>query len=428
MSNVVRLPRPSGKRDGANELGFYLRVGRNDHKKLLDALATGHKRVFGLIIEAHNVDRHKELCTEARNRGFDVILDPMTQQMAMPGGHTTLLSELPWGTDEVQRVTHYTDANLHEQAEKIRDFVFKHKFTSVIGPTHYLQNPNDLWLRTDINLMSALRNKLDENGQHIPLIYSLAFPISVFREPLERNALRNAIADAPMDALWLKVDNFGSDTTGDKTKAYIEACQDLHDLGVPIIADRVGGLPGLGLLAFGAVGGISHGVTLLENFSAGGWKKPRTGRGMIHQPRVYVPDLDLFLKPKEAEAFFNASRLKSRFGCKNTHCCPEGLKGMIGNPVQHFLFQRSQQIDSIGNTPQPLRINEYLDRHVRHVSDQVAAAASFSGLDEDLQKKLGKKQQSVARFRDALVNLNQEKSLKDTLSVLPERRRKEENN
>ena len=48
---------------------------------------------------------------------------------------------------------------------------------------------------------------------------------------------------------------------GEKAAAYIEACRDFHKQGIPVIGDHVGGLPGLAALAFGAVGGIAHGVT-----------------------------------------------------------------------------------------------------------------------------------------------------------------------
>jgi hypothetical protein len=70
-------------------------VGRNDHKPLLHLLATGEQGIFGLVIDAQNIERHKDLINEALRRDLDVILDPKIQQMAFPGALTDGLSALP---------------------------------------------------------------------------------------------------------------------------------------------------------------------------------------------------------------------------------------------------------------------------------------------------------------------------------------------
>ncbi len=66
MSNVIHLPRPSPHRPSPEGLGFFVRVGRNDHVELLHLIRTGEDGIFGFVIDAHNVERHKDLITEAR--------------------------------------------------------------------------------------------------------------------------------------------------------------------------------------------------------------------------------------------------------------------------------------------------------------------------------------------------------------------------
>ena len=82
--NVIHLPRPRSQRPAPEGLGFYVRAGRNDHVALLDLLATGEEGIFGLVIEAQHVDRHRELMTEARRRDLDVILDSKSCKWASP--------------------------------------------------------------------------------------------------------------------------------------------------------------------------------------------------------------------------------------------------------------------------------------------------------------------------------------------------------
>lgn len=104
--------------------------------------------------------------------------------------------------------------------------------------------------------------------------------MTLWRDASERQAIRAAIADVHCAAVWLKVENFGDDASGEKVVAYIEGCRDLHSLAVPLVSDNVGGLPGLGVLAAGAVGGIAHGVTVQQSFRTGSWRRPPAeGRG-----------------------------------------------------------------------------------------------------------------------------------------------------
>ena len=47
MSNVIRLPRPSSQRPGPEGLGFFVRVGRNDHIEPLHLIRSGEDGIFG---------------------------------------------------------------------------------------------------------------------------------------------------------------------------------------------------------------------------------------------------------------------------------------------------------------------------------------------------------------------------------------------
>ena len=428
--NVIRLPRPASARAAAEKLGLYFRPGHSQHKDVLEALAAGKKDFTGLVVEAGNAERrHHELISHAHQVGLDVILDPKTQAMATPGGHTPSMAQLPWGKERPHTVDDLSSENGRAVARSIAEFGKTHRFTEVLGPTHLLSGPNDRWLRNDINNMGHLRTALDEEGGETQLIYPLAVPIRVLRDPLQRNALIAALSDAPMDALWLKTDNFGFDASGEKTVAYIHAVREFHALGKPVIADHVGGLSALGLLSFGAVGGIAQGVTLLESFTANRWRQPRKeGKqsGGV-QSRVYLPHVDLLLKPEEAEAFVSSStRTRSLFGCRDTHCCPSGLRDMLASPIRHFMHQRCQEVTEISQRPETLRVAEYLDKTVRPVSDHIAAAAGLGALPDELRAKFQKKQKHMARLREAMAHLSEVDAAPSHASAPPSRQEREE--
>ncbi len=421
-ANVIHLPRPHQARSGPRPLALFVRVGRNDHREMLDLIATGEQGIFGFIIEAQYVERHRELMTEARRRNFDLILDPKTQPMGLPGGHTARLAALPWGLERHHNITDFEGTAGRTRTAQIVEAAAANGFTQIFGPTHLLSGPNDPWLRRDIDMMGWTRDSISASETDLGLIYSLAVPMEVLRKRAERQALIAAIADAPCDAIWLKIENFGDDATGEKTVAYIETCRDFHERGIPVVGDHVGGLPGLGVLAFGAVGGIAHGVTMRQKFQAAGWRRPPTSSSGGPAWRVYLPQLDMLVKPAVAQALLGTStRIRGRLGCRDTHCCPHGVRDMIDRPARHALYQRAREVEWLSATPQTLRVVRYLDERVRPVSDDVAAMAGVTGLDEMLQKSLIKKQSDVSRFRQAMAHLA-EAAPPNSVAVPPRRR------
>ena len=68
-----------------------------------------------------------------------------------------------------------------------------------------------------------------------------------------------------------------------------------------------------------------------------------------------------------------------------------------------------------------MRTGQYVDDNVRRVSDDVARIAGFSGLSDELQESLRKKQAHMSRFRQAMVHLA-EVSLTASVAVVPVRR------
>lgn len=331
-SNAVHLPRAHKDREAIRPLGLYLRVGRQQHKDVLDVLAAGERGFMGLIIEAPYTERHWELRAEAAKQGLDVVLDPKTHAKATVGGHSPSLARLPWGADQPHRAEDFAGEAGEAIASTIAEFAVEEGFSQILGPTHLLRDPNDRWMRYDIETMQLMSRKLEGVRPRVALIYPLAMPMQVIRDPVRRRAVIAALSDVDADAIWLRIENFGSDATGNKTAAYIEACQDFNQLGIPLIADHAGGLPGLGLLAFGAIGGIAHGITLNEGSNINHWKRPRAeGGGGALGTRTYIPQLDLMLKRHEAEAFLNSSSRVKTFSCAETAIVAHAASGTCSN-------------------------------------------------------------------------------------------------
>jgi len=408
MAHIIQLSERRKRLAPGGEMALYLRVGRNDHPAILELIARGERRFFGVVIDAQAAQRQSELVTEAAKHGFETILDTKSQPLALPGGHTDTLATLPWAHERTHRRSDFTGAKGASLAERIVAFALEHGFSTLLAPTHVLREPNDPWLDIDIAMIDVMNRAIRRSGVDLRLIYSLCVPISLLREPAHRRALMIKLQSIQVDALWLKTDQFGGGATGEKTVAYIEAARELQAIGLPIVADHVGGLPGLALLAFEGVGGIAHGITLYEQFDSGHWRRvPQPGStGRMPPTRVYLNTIDLHMKKEPARLLMDSSpRCRRLLACADTQCCENGATSMVTSPAHHFVVQRAQQVEKLNSVPNALRSETFLDDYVRPASDAVYSLLSAKQLPEESIAPLDKKQKTLSRFRHTLGNL-----------------------
>jgi hypothetical protein len=380
---IIRLVRSA-----PDPLGLFLRVGHAGQKDLQTFITAGDAAFSGVVLE-HRID---------------AILDPQTQAMGTVGGYAKSMDSVPWSSKRAQTVNDFsTELMRRKIADDIAQFAIKHGFTQILAPTHLISGPNDPWFDIDIATTNALRSALQRrDANSIQINYSLAISYEAFRNASKRQLVLDRLKKLSIDSLWLHVDGCGSDSTPTAVTRYGDAATDFHCLGVPIIADHMGGLVGLSLLAFGVVGGVSHGITLGERFSCGHWKKVLTGNAFAQGLRVYFPILDLMLPRVDAEKLFETGgKARAAFGCRNTACCGRGIPDMLQAPVRHFLYQRTREVAGLSQIPESLRPTQFLEEHLRPASDRALVAMGLA-LPEPLQKKMASQSKRLNELRVAL--------------------------
>ena len=401
------MPSPNIRlvRAAPDPLGLYVRAGRHDHKELQNFIAAGASAISGVVFEAKRVPHHKELLTLVLERRLDAVLDPQTQPMATIGGYAKGMDGLPWSEKRPHTLADFATPILQRKlVDKIAQFVAQHGFTQVLAPTHLITGPEDSWLALDIACANALRGSLERHGVgHVPVNYSLALSYEAFRTPAKRYAVLAKLRRVTADGMWLNIHSCGSDSSPTAVTRYCDAATDFHGLGIPVVADHVGGLMGLSLLAFGAVGGLAHGVTLGERFDAGTWHRPPRGSGFSQKLRIYIPQLDILLPRGDAEKFFESGggRARTHFGCRDTHCCARGLIDMLQAPARHFLYQRTRQVAGLGQIPESLRPSQFLEEYLRPASDAALLATRLT-LPDALAQKAAKQSKRLNDLRIVL--------------------------
>lgn len=423
-SNVTHM-QPRAVRPAPEPLALYLRAGRNDHLALMNLIAAGDTGCFGVVMDAAQADRHKELKEQVLASKLDAILDTKSMQLALPGGYTPALAKLPWAEkDRLHLPGDFQGIAGRRMISAIGDYAIENGYTELLAPTHLLRSSDDPWLAIDIESTRRLRDHLDQNGgRSIPIIYPLAISYEVLRTPQMRAHVIHALSGVRADAIWLKIDGFqGSHASPTAVRNFIAAASDFHQLGCKLVADCVGGKVGLALMAFGAVGGIAHGVGVLERFDSGHLRKISDSKPFAPPTPVYIPGIDAMLPPKEAELLLGASpQAKAAFSCRDTHCCKRGAKDMLLDPKRHYLVQRMNEVAELGRFPEPIRAHQFLDKNLRPATDRALQAALQVVSDEKLSAKLHKNRKRLDSLRVALGK-QLEKAPPRSYAVVPETR------
>ena len=405
-------------------LGWYLRPSYVDHRAIADVVAGGLVGLHGVVFDPLYEERHSELRHLIIERNSDAVLDPKTQELGSKGGYNERLARLPWALDRPHTPDDFADVNARHLAISIARLVVGKGYSAVLAPTHYIEDARSPWLRVDARLTEHLRDSLDRmGGEGVPIFYSLAISYETFRTAAKRETILKSLIDLPCESLWIKISQT-STLTHAAVRNIVNGANEFHSLGVPLVGDMMGGFRGLSALAFGAVGGICHGVTQKESFSARSWAQPANSNnsGFTWPTRIYLPSLNIHLLRDDAKAFFGARGSKSRFGCREKSCCPKGWKDTLDNPARHGLVQRSGEIQGLSAVPDHIRAQHFLEETLRPATDAAVFAESLTfDTKERLAKRMRENRKVLDRLRVGLGKFVQEDSVV-SFSRKPQRR------
>lgn len=403
MSATLHVLRPD-----TPPIAGFLRIGHTGHRKLAELHAAGRFPFRRAVFDASHLDEQKDLLATLKASGCEIVLDPNTAEMATVGRFGSAVNKLPWANpDRPWTPDDFGPTRNLDTAKAIADFAVASGAHAVLAPGHLIETVEDGWRGVDLRLLDALRRELDRaGGAHIAIDHQLITTAALLKEPGARAALIADLADLPVHNLWVRASGFGATATGAGTRSVVEALRSFHAAGRPIVVDLAGGFAGLAVAAFGAAGGIAHGVGQKEGFKAGDWKKPpQPGRGGGAATRTYVHELDRYFKEDQLQAIFDAKGGRSRFGCADTSCCPHGVQDMIENAHTHFLTQRSRQLDDLSSVPELRRADHFLLRHLDLAVRSARHAEKLKIDDEKVLKNVAQAKSRLIRLRDALGDL-----------------------
>jgi hypothetical protein len=406
MSATIHQLRPTAAIAG------YIRVGHNGHKWLDEQLAADRLPFRRFVFEAAHIREQKHLLDALRKAGCEIVLDPNFAELGSEGKFGSSAASLPWAhPDRPWEPGDFGRGRNFDIATQIAEFAVEQQVHAILSPSH-VEAANDEWRVVDLNLASALRGALDRSGgRHIAIDYQLITRITTLRDD---GFLERAVADlggVEFDNLWLRVSSFGAHATGEGTRRFIEGVGSFHDLGRPIVSDMTGGLAALAAASFGAIGGVSHGIALREDFRDSEYLRKKRGGGGGGGARIYIAELDRYLTAEQLSSVLAARGARTRLVCRDTSCCPNGRDDMVEQAKRHFTLQRAKQLEDLSRVPEARRAEHYLLNHLAPAVRTSRLAANYKIDDHKVTEVLAKESQRLVRMQDALSALYESGSL-----------------
>ncbi len=389
-------------------IGHFLRVGHTGHRKLEDLHASGRLGVDRVVFDPAHIADQIELLDSLRTSENEIVLDTRMAELCTPGGYRTSARKLPWAkSDNPYSVEDFDRGQISTGASRIADFAVHHRVGVVLAPTRLLEGAQDRWLAVDAELCEALRRELDaRDAKSIAIDYLFLITYQMLLDGAARAIFAAHAGQLPFDYLWLRIANFDSDKSAAGLRKYINAARDFHEIGKPIVCDGVGGLSALAVLAFGAAGGICHGVAEKERFYPYDWWKPRSSPGGSGTPkRVYFHEIDTYLSQEQARNLLATRGSKPLLGCRDTGCCPGAWEDMILNPKTHYRNQTTRRVADLGRVPDMRRADHFLSKQLAPADRNARAALRLKLTDKKTKEKLSVKSEKTDDMRRVLEEL-----------------------
>jgi hypothetical protein len=401
MSNVVALHPPQPL------LAGYLRVGHDGHRRLPHMLNVGRLKYKRFVFDAAYIESQTELLKALQSVGCEIVLDTNFSEMFFEGKQGTAITKnLQWANrDRPWQVGDFKLPRNFDVARQIAEFANKHSVNSIIAPSHVIESEYVDTSSFDQAICESLRMELDKLGQQgIKMDFQLSLAAGVLGDQVSRQSLIGGLSDLPIDNLWLRVENFGATSTGVAIQKVVNFAKDFHECGKPLIVDYAGGLAGLATLSFGTTGGLCHGIGMKEKFDLSHWKSKPTGGGGNNY--VYVAEIDKKFKPNQLQLFLDARGSKAKFSCNDQQCCGHA-NDMTDRRDEHFITQRSKQLQDLAKFPADKRTEHFLLNHVGAAVRMGELSTKLKIEDEALKLALKKNKKRLQLMQEALMTLAQ---------------------
>jgi hypothetical protein len=274
-ATILEFP---GSAQSQPAIAQFIRIGET-HTKIAELVSMDRFPARRAVVKASRLRFQKRLIDLFQQHGIETVLDPQVAELASLRRYNGQERHAPWarhsdgqplGPDHFRRGAR-TDI-IGEIARTAVEF----GFDAVLSPTHYLADETDTdWFSIDLEACIALRKALDrEGGKQIAIDYPVLHAAKQLQQSDIRSRILSAFGSLPAENAWFRISGVESGLGPETTRRLLTMLGGLHNIGVPVILDCLGGPTSLAAIAFGLASGRAVGIGEMERFDASEWHKP----------------------------------------------------------------------------------------------------------------------------------------------------------
>lgn len=402
----------------------FIRIGES-HSKIAELVSMDRFPARRAVLKASRLRYQKRLIELFQQHGIETVLDPQVAELASLRKCTGQERHAPWGrhgNGQPLGPDHFRRDAKTDVIGEIARMAVEHGFDTVLSPTHYLADENvPDWFAIDREACITLREALDrEGGKRIAIDYPVLHAVKHLQRSEVRSEILSAFGSLPIENAWLRMSGADGVLGPETTRRLLTMLGGLHNIGVPLVLDHLGGPASVAALAFGLASGRAVGIGEMERFDASQWHKPPEPRndddsGFGRTVRYAIEGLGRTLNAAEVKLLTEArggkKLLVGRLG---------GVSDLLENGREIHLDQVSREVSELEAVPLLRRDDWFLTKPLEQMvrtSRQVAelkppreqAEESKINLD-GLMKRLGDHARAMSKTQIALEAFRESRS------------------
>lgn len=402
----------------------FIRIGES-HTKIAELVSMDRFPARRAVLKASRLRYQKRLLDLLHQHGIETVLDSQVAELASLRKCTGQERHAPWarhGSGQPLGPDHFRRGAGTDIIGEIARTAIEHGFDTVLSPTHYLADESvPDWFSIDREACIALREALDrEGGKRIAIDYPILHAAKHLQRSEVRSDILSAFGSLPVENAWLRMSGTDGGLGPETTRRLLTMLGGLHNIGVPLVLDYLGGPASVAALAFGLASGRAIGIGEMERFDPSQWHKPPEPRndddsGFGRTVRYAIEGLGRTLSGAEVKLLTEA-----RGGKKLLVGRLAGVSDLIENGREIHLDQVSREIAELQAVPLLRRDDWFLTKPMAQMvrtSRQVAElkppkeqAETLKVNLDSLMKRLGNHARAMSKTQIALEAFRESRS------------------
>lgn len=341
-------------------MSVEFRLGRNDHNKVEDFLASRPSGVSAITVDTAAVRHQAGAIEAARDAGVDVLFDPVTERLADRGFEIAGLEYTEGPPYDLANMTR--DSRV--RATLVEQVIGAHpEGATLITPPHFFVH-DERSANLNLALAEDTRRQADR-----PVRATLLLARKFGLEAADRLAAE--YIHAGISRLELRVTPLGGDDEGDAKIRSVYRLADVFTMAGLQVTLGYSGNIGQTAVALGHVNGYSVGIGLREtvNYSEtiSRQKNPPPPKEDGEGGRfgavagIYLPGPALTVGRKIGAALLANTDIRTRISCR-LGTCGASVEGPARDPRGHYLHSRTTEMAALLARPAAWRATTEMDR------------------------------------------------------------------